>query len=230
MIVSIHQPNYIPWLGYFYKIAVSDIFVFLDNVQFTKGDFINRVKIYSPQKEYQWLTIPVNVSNETIINTIEINHNWQQKHLKTIVQIYSKAKYFNDIFKEIEKIYLSEYKFLSELNMALSKYIISKFHLNTKIFKSSDLDIEKKLSSDSRLIEIVKRLNGMKYLSGSGGFNYQSVQKFNNLNIDVLSYSINKKFTYETKYKDKIGLSILDFIFNEGFNRELLLNFGEIVK
>ncbi|MCG3697542.1 WbqC family protein [Aliarcobacter butzleri] len=230
MIVSIHQPNYIPWLGYFYKIAVSDIFVFLDNVQFTKGDFINRVKIYSPQKEYQWLTIPVNVSNETIINTIEINHNWQQKHLKTIVQIYSKAKYFNDIFKDIEKIYLSEYKFLSELNMALSKYIISKFHLNTKIFKSSDLDIEKKLSSDSRLIEIVKRLNGMKYLSGSGGFNYQSVQKFNNLNIDVLSYSINKKFTYETKYKDKIGLSILDFIFNEGFNRELLLNFGEIVK
>lgn len=229
MIVSIHQPNYLPWLGYFYKIAMSDIFIFLDDVQFTKGDYINRVKIYSPQKEEQWLTIPVNVSLETSISDININQKWKNKHLKTINQIYSKSKYFKETFEDIGKIYLEEYQTLAELNIAFIEYFLTKFQLKTKIYKSSDLNITE-LISDDRLIQLVKAVNGTQYLSGSGGFNYQSVEKFNTSNISVISYSINEKFDYKTKYKNKIGLSILDFIFNEGFNKDLLLKFGELKK
>lgn len=227
MVVSIHQPNYLPWLGYFYKIAMSDIFVFLDDVQFTKGDYINRVKIYSPQQEEQWLTVPVNTSNDILINAIEINQKWQIKHIKTIQQIYSKSKYFNDIFNDIQKIYSSEYRTLSDLNVNLVQYFISHFSLSTKIYKSSDLNTMG-LVSDDRLIQLVNALNGTYYLSGSGGFNYQSVEKFKSSNIEVISYSINKNFHYQTKYKDIIGLSILDFVFNEGFNRDLFLTFGEL--
>lgn len=229
MIVSIHQPNYLPWLGYFYKIAISDIFIFLDDVQFTKGDYINRVKIYSPQKEEQWLTVPVNVSLENNINDIKINQKWQKKHLKTINQVYSKCKYFKEIFEDIEKIYLVEYQTLTELNVAFIDYFISKFEFKSRIHKSSELNIIG-VVSDDRLIKLVKSVDGTKYFSGSGGFNYQSIDKFNASNIEVLSYSINKNFHYETKYKNKVGLSILDFIFNESFNKDLLLEFGELVK
>jgi hypothetical protein len=227
MIVSIHQPNYFPWLGYFYKIAISDKFIFLDDVQFTKGDYINRVKIYSPQNEEQWLTIPLNVKLGTNINEININSKWKKKHLKTIKQIYCKSKYFVEIYSDIETLFEINYNTLSELNINLINYILKKFELNVDCYLSSKINTNN-TESDDRLIELIKHIGSNNYISGSGGFNYQSVEKFHNSGIEVLSYSINKNFKYDTKYKNTIGLSILDFIFNEGFNKEKLLDFGRL--
>jgi hypothetical protein len=73
MIVGIHQPNFIPWLGYFYKILKSDIFIILDDVQYTKNSFINRNKIKTPNNS-QWLTLPVKKQFGQLINEVEIIH------------------------------------------------------------------------------------------------------------------------------------------------------------
>ena len=154
MIVSIHQPNYFPWLGYFYKVALSDKFIFLDDVQFTKGDYINRVKIYSPQCEEQWLTIPLNVKLGSNINEIQINNKWKIKHLRSIKQIYRKCNYFNEIYKDLEHIFEKNHNTISNLNIALIEYILKEFKIPTELYLSSELNI--KDSSDDRLIKLVK--------------------------------------------------------------------------
>ena len=84
-IVAIHQPNFLPWIGYFYKIVKSDIFVFLDNVQYTKNSFINRNKIKTSQGE-MWLTVPVSFSFGQLIRKVRINNlvDWQKKHLRRL--------------------------------------------------------------------------------------------------------------------------------------------------
>lgn len=228
MIVSIHQPNYLPWIGYFYKAIMADKFIFLNDVQFTKGDYINRVKIYSPQKQTQWLTVPISVKMGMTIDEVLISEQWQAQHLKTIKQVYCKCKYFEPIFYDIESILLQEKQSLSSLNMAFIRYVLCQFNANTEFYISSEL-CSKNLVSDDRLIELIKKVNGTEYLSGSGGFKYQSIEKFNQNDIDVLSYKIKTDFVYTTQYQNIIGLSILDFIFNEGFNKEKLMQFGEIV-
>ena len=87
MIVSIHQPNYIPWAGYFHKIANSDVFVIFDDVQFPRGkDWIFRNKIKTESGE-KWLSVPVKNKNKFLkINEIEINNDieWQKKHINAL--------------------------------------------------------------------------------------------------------------------------------------------------
>lgn len=229
MIVSIHQPNYFPWIGYFYKILMSNKFIFLNDVQFTKGDYINRVQIFSPQNQTQWLTIPISVKIGTSIDQLNINHQWQGKHLKTIKQIYGKCMYFNDIFHDIENILLDKELNLSLLNIKLIQYILHRFGANTEVYLSSQLGA-KDLFADDRLIQLMKMVKGTEYLSGKGGFNYQSIEKFEKQNIRVLSYKIKSDFVYTTKFHNVVGLSILDYIFNEGFNKDKLMQFGEIIK
>jgi len=85
-IVSIHQPNYFPWLGYFYKIVNSDVFVFLDNVQFSKNSYINRVQIYGKDEKVRWLTVPVSVHLGQLIEEVHPSSiDWRSKHLDIIL-------------------------------------------------------------------------------------------------------------------------------------------------
>ncbi|PIR50149.1 hypothetical protein COU79_01025, partial [Candidatus Peregrinibacteria bacterium CG10_big_fil_rev_8_21_14_0_10_54_7] len=86
MIAAIHQPNYLPWSGYFHKMVKADVFVFLDNVQFTKNSYQNRAKIKGLRGE-QWLTVPVKTSGSfgEMTNRIKVDNsqNWREKHLRT---------------------------------------------------------------------------------------------------------------------------------------------------
>ena len=84
MIVAIHQPNYIPWSGYFYKILKSDVFIFLDDAQYTKNSFINRNRIKTPTGE-AWLTVPVKASLTDKINeVVYADAQWKKKHIKSL--------------------------------------------------------------------------------------------------------------------------------------------------
>ncbi len=97
MIVSVHQPQYLPWLGYFDKIERSDIFVFLDNVQFKKNEWQNRNKIKTSEG-WQWLSVPVIHKFMQKISEVKINNTvwWGKKHLNALVTNYSKAPFFKD--------------------------------------------------------------------------------------------------------------------------------------
>ncbi len=215
-IVGIHQPNFLPWIGYFYKIGKSDVFVFLDNVQYAKNSFINRNKIKTPQGA-AWLTVPVSFKFGQLINEVKINNEtkWREKHLKTLEMNYKKANFFDDIFEIIKKIYyLRDWQNLSDFNISLIKSIVSYFGLDKSFVKSSALGVRAK--STELLIQIVKKVGSDVYLSGFGGVKYQDEGLFKKGGINLEYYNFHHP-TYTQLWGRFIpNLSMIDLLFNCG--------------
>ncbi len=218
MIVSIHQPNYLPWLGYFHKIANSDAFVFLDNVPYTKNSLINRNKIKT-QRGASWMTLSVLTKGrkEQFIGDTEINNGtpWRETHWKTIKANYSKAPYFPEYRDRFESIYQKDWKNLCDLNETLIKLICEIFGIqNPKFVRASELGVCGK--STSLLINICKAIGADTYLSGNGGKKYMDEELFDKERI-ILKYSEFQHPVYRQLWGDFIpNLSVIDFIFNEG--------------
>ena len=214
--IAIHQPNYIPWIGYFHKMANCDIFVFLDDAQYTKGGFINRNRIKTSQG-VKWLSIPAHTSlGFTIKDTACGGDKWPEKHLKTLMAAYGRAPFFIEIFHWFSEILLSnKKKYLAELNISILRSISEKMGIKCSFYTSSELSANG--TSDDRLIAIVKALDGNTYLSGHGGSNYQDVAKFKKRGI-AIKYSDFAPLEYNQLWGEFIpGLSIIDALFNEGF-------------
>jgi hypothetical protein len=214
--VAIHQPNFLPWIGYFYKIAKSDIFVFLDNVQYVKNSFVNRNKVKTPQDAI-WLTVPVSFKFGELINEVKINNQipWREKHLKTFEMNYKRADFFEDVFEIIKGIYCSrDWQNLSDLNMSLTEAIARYLGLNTSFVRSSTLGVQAK--STELLIQIVKKVGGDIYLSGFGGVKYQEETEFAKAGIKLMYTDFNHP-VYKQLWGDFIpDLSIVDLMFNMG--------------
>lgn len=217
MIVGIHQPNYIPWIGYFYKILNSDVFVILDDVQYIKNSFINRNKIKTPQGDC-WLTVPVCYKGNfgSNINEVKINNElkWNDRHLKTISMNYSKAKYFNKYYEDIYNIIKSEYTYIDQLNINLITYFCKQLKIHTKIVKSSELNVNG--NSTERLINICKTLKADTYLSGKGGEKYQDEDMYRKNGIKLIYTNFKHPFYTQLWGEFIPNLSILDLLFNCG--------------
>ncbi|MCE2787686.1 MAG: WbqC family protein [Bacteroidota bacterium] len=218
MIASIHQPNFIPWIGFFYKIARSDVFVILDDVQFTKNGFTNRNRIKTRLGE-SWLTLPVTQSgrfgqnvNECIIQNKPFIIS---KIIKTIRANYQKAPHFNWLFSELESSFFSETNALSILNINLIKIICGKLEINTPILISSNLnDISGE--STERLISICKSIGATEYLFGFGASTYQDNFAFEKSGITPVKTNFSHP-SYPQLWNDFIpNLSIIDLLFNVG--------------
>jgi len=220
--VAIHQPNYLPWLGYFAKIKKCDIFVFLDDVQFSKNSWQNRVNIKSPNGK-QFLTQPVNRSNGIFTATNEINFStclWKAKHLKSIELNYKKAKFFDEFFPIIQNILNNESEKLAQFNINAVQNICDYLKLDISFYKSSE--IKAKGNSSQRLINIMKSFNAFNYIHGMGANSYQDVQLFkeNNINLIPIEYKFRE---YKQLWGEFIpGLSILDVCFN--LDKESIFN------
>lgn len=216
MIIGIHQPNFLPWLGYLYKIWKSDIFVFLDNVQYTKNSFINRNKIKTSLGS-MWLTIPVSFKFGDLIKEVRISDkvDWRKKHLKTLEMNYKKARYFSEVFKLIKSVYyLKKWNYLIDLNIEIIKNISTFMNLDTKYIKASALNLEGE--STELLVSIIKKLKGNIYLSGFGGKKYQEEELFKKNGIILVYYDFIHPF-YEQLWGNFIpNLSIIDLVFNYG--------------
>ncbi len=220
--IAIHQPNYIPWAGYFYKIKLCDIFVFLDDVQFSKNGFINRNRIKTPQGA-SWLTVPVHHKTEySIQETLLVNNNWKTKHLKTLRGAYSRCPYFEEIFDFFSGL-LTESTALNiaDLNIEIVIAIAQKLGLECSFQKSSELKIEEK--NDDRLVQIVTKLGGDIYLSGHGGSKYQSIEKFASSGIELKYYDFASPQYTQIWGEFVSKLTIIDILFNHGFSETLLL-------
>lgn len=212
--VAIHQPNYLPWSGYFYKMFKCDIFIFLDDAQYTKNSFINRNRIKTPSGE-QWLTVPVHGSLSDKINEVKAKDSlWKAKHIKTLQLNYCKAPYFNQYFEEIAGIINGPENLVSDINIKLIRHIASILDAPCKFMMSSEIGSEK--TSDDRLIDLVLHVGGDFYLSGKGGANYQHEEKFKAKGIRLEYYDF-KPPIYPQLWKDFIpALSIIDLLFNCG--------------
>lgn len=214
IVVAIHQPNYIPWAGYFYKLLKSDIFVFLDDAQYTKNSFINRNRIKGSQGE-QWITIPIRFKLGQAINQVEFaDSRWYVKHQKSFDTCYKKAPYYEQYRDELLHLLSSNHRNLSELNIKVIEKVSNWLNITCEFVLSSQLGIESK--SDDRLVDIVKKVGGRVYLSGTGGAKYQNEDKFNQNKITLKYYDFLPP-VYPQIWGDFIpGLSILDLLFNCG--------------
>jgi len=214
-IVSIHQPGYLPWLGFFKKIMSCDIFVFLDDVQYEKRGWQNRNRIRTNTGTVL-LTVPVKSKLGMNLNEVKINNqsNWTRKHKKSIEVSYSKTPHFNEYWNDFKKIYDRDFELLIELNMKIIYYIMEKLNIRTKTIFSSELHISEK--SSNRILEICKALNCYEYLSGSQGKSYLNEADFVKNNISVKFQNFHHP-VYRQIYEPFISnMAIIDLLFNEG--------------
>jgi len=215
-ICAIHQPNFLPWLGYFYKIANSDVFVFLDNVDIVTGtskSITNRTFIKSNNGK-QVLTIPIKKGDSKLISSIEFADNlWRSKLIKTIENSYRKSinfKFYFPVFCEILEFETSK---LSEFNINAIIKLCGLLAIKTEFKKASDVE---NLSTDrnKRIIELCQKSGSSIYFSGKGGANYHDEELFKSSGIN-LKYTDFKHPVYNQLYDGfEEGLSILDYLFN----------------
>jgi len=219
-IVGIHQPNFAPWLGYFYKIAQSDVFIFLDDVQIQKkgASYSNRVTILG-NGTTQYLTVPIKKGKgiTNINETTFFKSNWNNKAVKTIEANYGKSNFFKKNFPFIKELFMFKTDSLSEFNINFITGICKKLDIKTTLKISSEFSINS--ASTERLISLIKLVEGNVYISGKGGDKYQEHTKFEDADIDLI-YNESNLFEYPQHKSVEFvnGLSIIDAIFNIDFD------------
>jgi len=231
MILTAHQPVYLPWLGLFHKIALSDVFCYFDDVQYQIKDWNNRNKIKTVSGE-AWLTVPILVKGyrEKKIREIEINNsvNWRKKHWKSIYLNYKKTPYFDNYADFFEKIYKMEWHYLSDLNEYMLKWFLKTLKIKVEYHKASELNFQG-VKSDL-VLDMCKKLNATTYIFGALGKNYAEKEKFT-----VAGVKIYFQDYCHPKYKQAGNnftpyLGIIDLLFNEGDNSLEILMSNNITK
>lgn len=213
--MSAHQPAYLPWLGYLDKIKRSDIFIFLDTVQFEKNSFTNRNKIKTKNGPI-WLSIPViktahfdKTMNEMLIDN---NFHWQRKHLCSIQTAYSKAPHFKELFPKLQELYAIEYDNLVDATWNHLIFWLDILGVKTKIIKSSELDIHSKKSD--LVLDLCKSINADYYISGALGKDYLELEKFKAAGIQV-EFQNYKHPVYNQLYGEFLPyMGVVDFAMN----------------
>jgi hypothetical protein len=217
MKVVIHQPNYLPYLGFFHKLSLADTFVIMDDTQYDKK-FTNRNKIKVPGN-WIWLTVPINKKHKFVANKIvEINNeeNWQSDHFEKINRSYSNSEFFKKNYKTFfEKIYSKKWDHLFTLNYELIIQLIDWLDIKIEIIKESELNI--KGNSTERLVNISKKIGAETYVSGIGGKEYMNEKMFETNNIKI-EYQNFKCPIYKQVFNSEFipNLSIIDLLFNIG--------------
>lgn len=214
MIVTIHQPNFFPYYGYFNKIKNSDIFVFLDNVTFSKNGFINRNTIKT-EKGAVWITVPVvnkNIINTEIKDVMISGDDWKTTHKQLINKNYKGSKNIEFFSSFLNDIYTRSWDNLSKLNIYIIKNICNYINIDTEFVLASELKLKGKRTE--LLADICEELGADTYLSGVSGKNYLDEKIFLDKDIKII-YQKFKHPEYKQLHGDFIpNLSILDMLFN----------------
>jgi hypothetical protein len=228
MIISVHQPQYLPWLGYFDKIFKSDCFIFLDRVQYKPREFQNRNRIRTKDGA-MWLTVPVVCKGrykQGICDAVIDNEfPWQRQHLASLKVSYGRSPYFGEYFPFFEDIYSRQWQKLSDLNIAIIRYVLEKLAISTPIRFESEFDIH--TEATDRIIDICKKAGADAYLSGAGGKSYLEEDKFPKNGIKLVYQDFHHpEYHQQFMAGDKDFLpymSVVDLLFNEGpRSREIL--------
>jgi len=224
MILAAHQPAYLPWLGYFDRIARADLFVYLDTVQFEKNSFINRNRIKTPHGE-QWLTVPVRVKghmSSTLRDTqTDPTQPWRVKHLKSIAMNYSRATYFRRLLPRLEALLSVEESHLADLCFIQLRLWLEELGLATKVIRSSELAVSS--TKSDLILELCRLLGATCYLSGTLGREYLVEKDFRDAGVDI-EYHEFKHPTYPQLWGEFLpNLSVVDCWMNCGSGIRSLL-------
>ena len=213
MIITIHQPDFLPWLGFFDRWRKSNLYVVLDDAQFLRRGWHHRDRIKTALG-IRWLTIPALKKGRYFqqIREVKIDNDkdWRSQHLGMISQAYNKAPNFNHVFEGIKKIYLHGHEFLMDLNMEFLQFAANMLGITTPIVYASTFNIKE--NGNQRLIELLKAVNGNTYLTGLGSKDYLDEKNFTREQIKVIWQKFNHPF-YSQLYGDFIErLSVLDYL------------------
>ena len=218
MIISTHQPYFIPYPGFFYKARQSDIFVILDTVQFPQGTtWISRNRLKNDQGTL-WLTVPVWKKGLGLqrICDVRICHafRWVTKHLASLRSAYARAPYVADHLPFIEDTYWTRFEKLIDLNLAFIHYLFRQLHIETEIKLLSELGIQS--SGNHLLVDICRQLSASVYLAQAAAVNYLDSSLFQKAGLQIQSIKP-PVWIYPQLWGPFIGnLSILDMLFNCG--------------
>ena len=230
-VVVIHQPDFVPYLGFFHRFLHADFYIALDHVQYVNGSsraWTHRDKIKTAQGE-KWLTLSVKKApRDTAINRIALSTDtgWRQDNLRLLEQNYRKAPYYNELMPEIERLYAQPFHLLCDFNMASIEMLMDMFDVRIPWVWSSSLDPLG--TKNELLVDLLHKVSATHYLSGVGAQDYFQPEPFAKAGIEVIW----QDFTHPV-YAQQFGefvpyLSALDVLFNHGkmASREILRRGG----
>jgi hypothetical protein len=221
MILTGHQPNYLPYIGFFHKIAASDAFVVVDHVQFVKrGPFgwMHRNRIRTPEG-WMWLTVPVltkgkfhQAISETVINNQE---PWTRKHWRSLETHYRHAPFFKQYSGFFEETYAREWELLAELNTAIIRGVLDMLGIRVPMTLSSTMAVTRR--STELVCELCRKTGADSYLSGIHGRDYLKEGAFADCGVKLLYQDFRHPVYRQARAGAFVAnLSIVDLLFNCG--------------
>ena len=233
MIVAIHQPHYLPWLGYLHRMAQADLFVLLDHVQFERRNYQNRTMIRM-NGEARWLTVPVvqrsqkeRIADKEVDNTLDGSKSWTRAHLQTLRHAYGKAGFFAAYAPALERLFGTRWQRLVDLNCASLELLREAFGIRTPLVRSSELGVEG--AKADLILNLCLATGADTLLAGMGGSRgYLDTDAFARAGVRVNWHDF-KHPTYPQCGTQPFtpGLSAIDLLLNCGLeSREILFGKG----
>ena len=230
MILTAHQPVYIPWLGLFHKIALADLFCFFDDVQYEPKGWNNRNKIKFLGGATNWLTVPVLKSGhrEKSYLDIEINNAlpWRRKHWKSIELNYSGAPFFALYKENLRHFYTQEWSRLADFNYQMLLFLLEALGVSTQVIRMSDYSFRG--TKSALVLDMCVQLGADTYIFGSEGRNYAEVQDFYKEGVIPVFQSYSHPNYPQFHGEFQSHLSVIDLLFNCGSDSLEILMSGNV--
>ena len=215
MRVTIHQPQFMPWLGYLDKIDQADLFIVLDTVQFKKNEWQNRNRVRTAQG-WQWLTVPVLQRFGQRIQEVPINQavNWRAQHLRALEIHYARAPYRDRYLAELRGLYERRWEKLTDVNLAVIEWLLRSFGITTPVRRASEWQARE--DPTDRLVDLCRSAGASEYLAGPGADRYMDKPRFEASGI-TLEMQAFQHPRYRQVYEPfEPNLSAIDLLFMQG--------------
>ncbi len=217
LVLTAHQPVYLPWLGLLHKIACSDAFVYFDDVQYQDKDWNNRNKIKAVNGPV-WLTVPVFNKDHYALKLKDVlirnDMPWKRKHFKTIAIAYAKAPFAARYLPFFEDLYAREWEKLSDLNEYVLKWLFNELGIRVRFSKLSDMALDNKKSE--LVLDMCRQVKADLYIFGALGKDYADIPAFERAGVRV-EFQDYIHPTYSQQHGPFVAnLSVIDLLLNHG--------------
>ena len=222
MLVAIHQPNYLPWLGYLSRMACADLFVLLDHVQFERQNYQNRTRVLVGS-EPRWLSVPVeqrsreeSIAEKRIDNSLRGLRYWARLHFQTLRHAYREAPHLAAYLPALKQIYGQRFARLLDLNVALLDFLRDAFAIRTPLAKSSALAPQG--AKSDLVLDLCRRVGARALLVGLGGSRaYLDREAFARAGIALIFQQFEHPVYRQCAAQPFVpGLSAIDLLLNCG--------------
>lgn len=220
-VASVYQPSYIPYLGYFQRLAASDVHVVYDHVLFDRYWFMHRNKIRTAGG-WIWLTVPIKSGKGSQLKItdakIDNSRDWRSDHLGKIKKWYSRSEYFDTYYPMLEMFYEhGDWETLVDVTGQFRDIVCTLLGIEVEICNSSELGITKQ--SSQGILETCTKVGANEYLSGPFGPDYLDIGLFTRAGIVVKIHKF-EPTPYKQAYRGfEPNMSIIDALFNVGLER-----------